>query len=489
MKKIFFPTLAFLVIMLVNNVSVYAQTDRETIRDLMRFYYVASINDRGHTPALLDNAAIMQGRETGGFWTNRNMSGPQALVRSLLSQNGDANLQRITARVLRILNRPIKVNLLDDVAADVGPVARELYGACPSASNKAWPCASNMASSDDFRENCARILGARAPARRDGVWGGEVCMGAAYFSGGSIQSKLATIIHELLHTQDYSDGRGHLFWVGTTSYRYGADGDHYGTEAIPNMASTYKEGAANIMRLLYDMDRLREMFAWFANNDHMLVEQARHAPGSMPSDSVHRCHEALAPSPDVWLYDQIIAAGVRPEGTATANGSTYGLFRIRSLPARFIAHNEYILAMLGAMYAEHVNESKLFNAIADVNSQGRRTSGSWVAMFYRSLCYQALPAGQSLESLLRTPPAASAPKPYLLPLAFADYFTGFRSQSKEEFRQVFENQSYMNDWIDLYWDHARTRVRAAVPASGTPAFGNLTDIAISLGVNASSPDE
>jgi hypothetical protein len=203
---------------------------------------------------------------------------------------------------------------------------------------------------------------------------------------------------------------------------------------------------------------------------------------------VHPCHEASVPSADIWLYDRLIAANIRPESHVTRNGSTYGMFRIRSLPAKVIAHNEYILAMMGALYAEHVNESKLFNAIAAVNSQGRRTSGSWVAMFYRSLCQQALATGQTIEAIKRSPPASGTPRPYLLPLAFADYFTGFRSTTKAEFREVFENQSYMNDWIDVYWDHARTQVRAAVP-SGTPVFGNLTDIAIALGVNASTPDD
>lgn len=485
MKKVVF---LLLTISWLAGGNAFGQSDRETIRDLMRFYYVERINDSSYTPALLENTAIMQGRESGPFWTNRNMVGPQRLVRSLLSASGDANLQRITAKVLRIMNRPIKVNLLDDSAANVGSVAERLYGACPSGRGKAWPCASNMTTSDDFAANCARILGTRPPARRDGTWGGEICMGAVYFTGGSQTAKMGTIIHELLHTQDYTDGRAHLFWVGTTLYRYGSDDVHYGTEAIPNMAVTYQEGAANIMKLLYDGQGLRDMFRWFSTNDHMLVEQARHAPGTGPSSSLHRCHEASAPSPDVWLYNQITAAGIRPEGTVSANGSTYGLFRIRSLPAPIIAHNEYILAMLGAMYAEHVGENKLFNAIHAVNSQGRRTSGSWLAMFYQSLCSQALPAGQTIQTLVRSPPASGVPRPYLLPLAYVDYFTGYTAQNKDSFKAIFENQSYMNEWVDLYWDYGRDLVRTAVPMRNLE-FRNLTDIAIAMGVNQSRPDQ
>lgn len=467
----------------------YSQgNDRNTIRDLMKIYYVERINDESYTPVLLDNTAIMSGSETGSFWTTTAMSGPQNLVRALLkpsSSGGDANMQRIAAKILKILNKPVKVNLLNDAVASVGAVAQRRYGACLGGNSKAWPCASNMTTSNDYSENCARILGVPAPARTDNLWAGNVCMGTAYFSGtGNITSKFSTILHELVHTQDYTDGRGHLFWVGTTYYRYGADGSHYGTEAIPNRALTYKEGIANAIRLMYDNPRLNEMFNWFASDGNLLVEQAIHPINSSPSDSLHPCREASSPSPDVWLYNQLIAAGVTPTGHST---SGYGLFRLRSLPARFIAHNEYILAMLGEEYSKHVNEASFFDAIKDVNSQGLRTSSSGYSMLIESLCKQAIPAGVNFASLETSSPA-SVPKPYLFPLALLDYFTGYRANTEEDFRDIFENQSYMNDWIRLYWVNGKDLVRTAVPMTN-PRRENLTDIAVSLGINTSSMEQ
>jgi hypothetical protein len=483
MKKIF---ITFNLIFFIQ--VLYAQADRNTVRDLMRFYYVEQINNATYTPVLLDNAAIMTGTETGVFWTTAAMSGPQNLVRALLkpsNSGGDGNMQRIAAKILRVLNKPVRVNLLNDASTNVGTVARNRYGACVGDNNKAWPCASNMTISDDRAADCARILGVAAPARTDNVWAGTVCMGTAYFSAsGAMSFKFSTILHELVHTQDYTDGRGHLFWVGTRNYRYGADGSHFGTEAIPNRAMTYKEGIANAIRLMYDNGRLNEMFTWFASNGNLLVERAIHPPGSTPSDSLHRCILAMAPSPDVWLYNQLTTAGITPLGQ-TPDG-LYGMFRLRSLPARFIAHNEYILALIGEEYTRHVGENKFFNAIRAVNSQGLRTSSSGYAMLFKSLCDQAIPAGTTFASLQTSSPA-SVPKPYLYALALLDYFTGYRANTEADFRAILEDQSYMNDWIQLYFANGKDVVRNAVPLT-SPRRENLTDIAIALGINSSSPD-
>jgi hypothetical protein len=215
----------------------------------------------------------------------------------------------------------------------------------------------------------------------------------------------------------------------------------------------------------------------------MLVEKAIHPPGTNPSDSLHRCIQATAPSADVWLYNQLVATGINPL-SETPDG--YGLFRLRTLPARFIAHNEYILAMIGEEYVRHVGETKFFNAIKDVNAQGLRTSSSGYAMLFKSLCTQAIPAGATFTSLQTSSPA-STPKPYLFPLALIDYFTGYRATTPADFKAILENQSYMNDWVDLYWNNAKDVVRTAVPLSN-PKRENLTDIAIALGINASTPE-
>jgi hypothetical protein len=60
----------------------------------------------------------------------------------------------------------------------------------------------------------------------------------------------------------------------------------------------------------------------------------------------------------------------------------------------------------------------------------------------------------------------AGPKPYLIPLAYADYFTAYRSQSKDDYKSIFENM-LPQEWVDLYWDGYKDAVRSAVPIDAT----------------------
>jgi hypothetical protein len=70
-------------------------------------------------------------------------------------------------------------------------------------------------------------------------------------------------------------------------------------------------------------------------------------------------------------------------------------------------------------------------------------------------------------------------------LAFADYFTSYKSTTKADFSAVFENM-LPSGWIDLYWATEKDHVRNAVPIT-TPEWKDLTDIAITLGITMSEP--
>ena len=74
----------------------------------------------------------------------------------------------------------------------------------------------------------------------------------------------------------------------------------------------------------------------------------------------------------------------------------------------------------------------------------------------------------------------------MLPLAYADYFTGYRSDSKEEFAAIFGSK-VQEEWIDMYWDVERDVVLYELP-EGEPSRSDLTDIAIALQIT-SSEDE
>src|SRR5687768_14967530 len=228
MKKIFlFILLGCLV------VPAFAQdTDRVYLTGKLDIRYVAQLNAPAatYTPEILNKAAIAAGTETGAFWTNAAMLGPQRLVRALLrpsTNGGDAELQAMTASILKISRRTIMFYLLDDSTAGVTvqQTAVDRYTVCPSDRQKAWPCASNYDT---------------------GPYGGEIRMGTVYFTSmPSNREAYATFLHELVHTQDYSDGRSHLFHirVGRRVFHlgYGSDNTHYYTEAVPDRAMAIKE--------------------------------------------------------------------------------------------------------------------------------------------------------------------------------------------------------------------------------------------------------
>jgi hypothetical protein len=99
------------------------------------------------------------------------------------------------------------------------------------------------------------------------------------------------------------------------------------------------------------------------------------------------------------------------------------------------------------------------------------------------MCTAGLSLGQTLVSVSQS--GRNEPKKYLLPLAFADYFTSYKSTTKADFSAVFENM-LPSGWIDLYWATEKDHVRNAVPIT-TPEWKDLTDIAITLGITMSEP--
>jgi hypothetical protein len=87
-----------------------------------------------------------------------------------------------------------------------------------------------------------------------------------------------------------------------------------------------------------------------------------------------------------------------------------------------------------------------------------------VAVLFRNMCRVGLPSGVGDIGELNQSTGNAA---YVFPLALADFFTGYQSQSKAQFREIFENQGYMDGWIDVYWDQHRTTVMHEAPlASG-----------------------
>ena len=446
--------LALASILLVAAPGSASDADRQVLRDRLEFQYVSNISSS--TAPLLDTAAIYGGTESGAFWTNGSMANLQTMVRALLrdpANGGDDALQHYARLILNVTPdaRKVRVVMFDDVTSTITGGTNG-WGGCIQPNGTAWPCATFTGSSTHV---------------------GLMWLGPANFTGAR---RFGTFLHELTHTQDRTDGRAHQFTVGNTNFRYGSDGTHFDVEMIPNLAMTYKEGLANAVRLLYDHRSATRYFRVFSTNDYLWVERNGPPAGSQIN-------------PDAWLYQNILAAGGSeatlppgfPNNRLTAGN--YAPFRFRDLPAKFILHNEYVLAMIISNYADHVSADRIFRGVADVNSALFGASGSGIAILFESLCASGLPRGETPASLLAAATSTSDPRPYLIPLAYADYFTNYSTSSAAEFAQLFENQ-LPDEWIRLYWEGAQGTVRTAVqgPSRETPTVGHLTDIALALNV-------
>lgn len=484
---------SFLILCLLFMGNSFAQNDRSILKDKFRFIYIANPNSTNSI--ILNNNQIYNGNETGAFWTNSNMRRSQALIRALLRDNGnggDQTLQYFASKIVKIVDKPVLVYLYDDTNVTLTSASISHWGLCAddpnSANPKAWPCANNQSLADDFSQNIARCLGNPDPGRTDDRWGGYMHLGAHHLNAHPVIWTKGTFIHELVHTQDISDNRMHMFWVNGSNFRYGLDGNHYGIEAVPNLGMTYKEGIANTITLLYDNTKSTDMFNWFKDNEALIVEINPNPVGTGPGN-VHRCRDVTHPSPDAWLYNVMIDAGetsLRTVNVPSGSTNQYAVFKIRDVAPKFVVHNEFILAMIFSEYAHHISLGRFISALRYSNDQLFRVCASGVALLFENMCIEGIPEGETLASLSQSQSGITEKK-YLLPLAFADYFTSYRSQTKSDFEAVFEN-ALPQGWIDLYWDTARTTVRNAVPIT-TPERGDLTDIAIALGVTTSSMDD
>jgi hypothetical protein len=461
--------------------------ERTYLRQKLIFVYVDAPNNVTQFPLILNNADIASGTETGAFWTSTKVPGLQRLVRSLLQppgKGGDDYLQMLASWIVRVLDKPVMLTLVNDVDAPLTQAAMTRWDACDDGSGHAWPCAQNQATLDDYRAQCAKMNNEKAPDRKD-EWAGHMTLGQTVFSSGSGGNPLATFIHELVHTQDRSDRQDVRFWLSSKWYNYGSDGTHYDVEAVPNIRASYGEGIANTMALFIDSNTRKRMFDWFANDDAVMVEKVA-VPQSVYLNN-HPCTSIWnVPSQDIWLYNQLKTAGAHELVRSPNRFPSYAYFGIRDIPPRFIVHSEYIIAMTFSEYAWHLGIGKFLKALKSNDAVLFRQPDSPIAKLYETLCTMGLD-GRPLSAVQNVNEAG--PKPYLIPLAYADFFTGYQSKTKADYASIFENQ-LPQAWVDMYWDGYKDAVRAAAKfdASHKPTFDELTDIAIALGVNQSVPD-
>src|SRR5690606_26979970 len=90
-------------------------------------------------------------------------------------------------------------------------------------------------------------------------------------------------------------------------------------------------------------------------------------------------------------------------------------------------------------------------------------------VLFHHLNISARPGNMPLAALSTS--SGQGPKPHLLLIAYIDYFTRYRIQSKQEFAKVFgvthgkvtgTFHDLFNTYIDLYWAQAKDKVRSSV---------------------------
>jgi hypothetical protein len=444
-------------------------SDRDYIISKMRVFYVANPNAATPSLAQISPNTIISSQNIFGTTGNSNMDRCVEFLKQLFSpvaQGGMPQLQRYTANIIRLNGKIINMYLFNDYSTNITPAAETALNLCVSASRSVWPCAYHI----------------RGNRMADTV-SGWIKMGEQYFRDNGITVGRRTFLHELMHTQDPSDRREHIWYssAAAQSFSYGSDNVHYFVELTPNITATYQEGIANTFTYLYSNIEKRETLNWFAENGEAIVEVSRPA------------HIAASN----WLYSQI--SSVNPPGAGRTPTSprynasivsNYKIYRLAELPSRIILHNEKIMGIIAAEFSEKVGFSKFITALRHTNRDVTNVSTSPLARLIENFCTEALPAGLTVQDVTAV---SRAEMPYLYPLALVDYFTYYRTQTKAEYRALFENL-LPEVWVDLYWtagkdivrNAARFNMRNGQPAGVQPVTNHITAIANSLQVRNSN---
>lgn len=459
-------TMTAVLVLALTTMAGAAPAPKDVVKQKLSFRYVA--NPNANPPDVVeiqDNAAIAAGTETGAFWSNDAMEPLQELVRALLRD--DTELQRYVAAVLGITNRPVLVVMLDDsapltatMAAPGGgtdTVAFIRWAACLDTGNRAWPCARRLPDSAAF--------------------GGSMTLGPYVFQGVPPAAVRSVFLHELVHTQDRSDWREHIFTAAGRSYSYGADGDHQHEEVIPNTAMTYAEGIADAIQFLYQPDLATLGFSWWATNGIIWVDKPPAGGPPIASWLYDTIKKVQPPVPEI----QPITVPPAPSATDPNRAEklarrqqimdwnkAYAYYEVRSLPPNLIMQNEHVLALVLSEWERNMSFDGLMAALKTTNGRVTDVCASATATLIEEL---AKSSGTGTQRLV--------------PLAYIDYFTAYKAKDEAEFAAIFDGLLSKERWITPYFA-VRDKVKAAAPqtAAKPPEFGDLTSIAMALGVTS-----
>lgn len=385
-----------------------AERSRQRIISDIVFTYVQNPNLPSSNPSsssVLNNADIAANQNmTGDFWTNSNNTGSQNLVKALLQTAPDAKtrqLQYLVASILQIQDLRVNVFLFNDknnsnltsaasYHADWG-IDANVLGAnnlltTPSSSPWVWPHANH---------------------RIHNGFAGLLRMGSAFLTDyiDGPETALATILHELTHTQDNSE-----FSTTFGQYYYGMDNSHFFSELIGNFNAAYVEGIANAFELMYH--RYADIYDWLNNNEQLPYELIpSSACGTLPPNSCL----------DLYLTNTHSVAPAAT-GTRTAGSTTFteNRYRMRDLPSDVLVHNETVQAYIFYAYMRYLSVTALVNDIKAVRTQTNGTYG------FPHVFGEMIKTGNNYSNRSST----STTHGQYFPIALLDFYTGFKLNSK-----------------------------------------------------------
>lgn len=436
-----------------------AAGDRAYILSKLKCYYVANPNTSDSTSLLSLSPSASDARNV--FGGNTLMDSMKVFLKSLLNDRahgGDELFQYAVKEILSIRNKDIAFFMYSDGSV-FNDFAKRTFVNCV-VRGYVWPCANSFTA-------------ATTAPNTVGYYWGKIHMGQYFLSSVTRTDVRFIFLHELTHTQDMSQFQMHSFYINNQPFKYGSDNKHFYHEAIPSMPNAFKEGIANAFAYQFQRPTASaapDLATWYSPTRQIVVEMTTPTPAPTPGAS-----------PDIWLYSQLQAAGVTPVST----GGGYATYRLNQLPPRIMIHNEMIVANIISAYMLNISFTRVVRAFKTYNTGPNSVfsgNGNLQTMM-TVLCQAGLPESMQAQSF---PSCANFPdrKEYLLPLAYADYFTNFSSTSASAFNQLFDN-GMNGDLIQCYWNN-RAAVKAAAQAPNVRNFTQAsTEIAIALGITSS----
>lgn len=349
---------------------------------------------------------------------------------------GDERLQYYVSVVLSMTKERIRFHLVNDGTAAMTNATMNRYNICNDGNNpgRSWPCAQVLGRQSAFLdEHCGP-----APASR---WGGEFSIGEFFLSTYDANQNYVrgTIVHELVHTQDWTDLRFHVYRSSAGFLHYGRDETHFITEVLPSREYTFAEGLANSFSFNYENGVDSSIRTLLMGN----IFQVEIPPATPVAAAT--CGVTPTLSPDIFIFNQLIQQNIIPIDTISvgsgATATQYARFNTRDLtPSALFYHNEGVLATIIGKNLQYVSTNR-FLAVFYAENMVRFFLNVLEPDAYtgilRTLARSAVPSSVSRDLRQMEELNVQPPNECMYPYALVDLLTYGRLQTEQDFKNIF----------------------------------------------------